>query len=102
MQFMITAYDGTDDNALERRMAVRPQHLANMAKVKENAGVLCAGGILNDEGNPVGSFLIMDFENRGQLDAYLASEPYVTGNVWQNIKTEACSVVILNGEKVGK
>ena len=102
MQFMITAYDGTDDNASERRMTVRPQHLANMAKVKENAGVLCAGGILNDAGKPIGSFLIMDFENREQLDAYLASEPYVTGNVWQDIKTEACNVVIINGEKVGK
>lgn len=27
MQFIINAYDGTDDKALERRMAVRTEHL---------------------------------------------------------------------------
>lgn len=35
MQFIINAYDGTDDKALERRMAVRTEHLENMKKVQE-------------------------------------------------------------------
>ena len=35
MQFMITAYDGTDGDALARRMKVRLQHLENMSKVRE-------------------------------------------------------------------
>ena len=49
MQFMITAYDGTDSEAMERRMKVRPLHLANITKVKDGK-VVCAGGILNEEG----------------------------------------------------
>ena len=39
MQFVITAYDG--EGMLEKRMEVRPDHLANMSKIKGK--VLCAG-----------------------------------------------------------
>ena len=102
MQFMITAYDGTDADALTRRMNTRPRHLENMAKVKEIGRVVCAGGILNGEGKPAGSFLIMDFDSRETLDNYLANEPYVLEKVWVDIKVEPCNVVIMNDEKVGK
>ena len=98
MQFIITAYDGKD--MLERRMAVRPRHLENMAKM--NGTVVCAGGILNDEGLPIGSVLVMDFKSKALLDDYLESEPYIQENVWENVKVEPMNVVILNGEKVGK
>ena len=47
MQYMIKAYDGK--NMLERRLAVRPRHLENMAKVPGK--VICAGGLLDEEGN---------------------------------------------------
>ena len=46
MQYMIKAYDGK--NMLERRLAVRPRHLENMAKVPGK--VICAGGLLDGEG----------------------------------------------------
>ena len=47
MQYIIRAYDGP--NMLETRMAVRPRHLDNMAKV--NGKVICAGGLLDEEGS---------------------------------------------------
>lgn len=102
MQFMITAYDGTDAEALERRLCVRPRHLENIARVKEKGSVVCAGGLTDGAGRPVGSFLILDFATRALLDEYLASEPYVTGKVWQDIRVETCSVVIVNDAMVGK
>ena len=58
MQFIIKAYDG--ENMLEKRMAVRPRHLENISKVKGK--VLCAGGLLDEEGKMKGSVMIMDFE----------------------------------------
>ncbi len=94
MHFIITAYDGHDQDALPRRMRVRPQHLENISKIKEEGHVICAGGITNDEGQLKGSFLVMDFETREDLDKYLENEPYVTANVWQDIKIETCNVVI--------
>ncbi len=98
MQYIITAYDGT--GMLEKRMAVRPSHLENMAKVKGK--VICAGGLLDDEGRMKGSVLVMDFENKKLLEDYLDSEPYIIEKVWEKVEVEAMNVVIVNGEKVGK
>lgn len=96
MQFMITAYDGTDGDALARRMKVQPQHLENMSKVREMGHVICAGGLLDDDGKMKGSFLIMEFDSRKQLDDYLETEPYMKSNVWQDVRVETCNVVIRN------
>ena len=98
MQFLITAYDG--ENLLEKRMEVRPRHLENMAQI--NGKVLCAGGILDEDGKMKGSVLILDFDNRDQLDAYLKAEPYIIEKVWERVTVEPMNVVLLNGEKVGK
>ena len=98
MQFIITAYDGA--NMLEKRLAVRARHLENMGKV--NGKVICAGGLLDSEGKMKGSALIMEFEDRAGLDAYLASEPYIAEHVWEKVTVETMNVVIVNGEKVGK
>ena len=98
MQYIIRAYDG--ENMLQRRMEVRTRHLENMAKV--NGKVICAGGLLDEEGKMKGSVLIMEFDDRAGLDQYLASEPYITEHVWEKVKVDPMNVVILNGEKVGK
>jgi uncharacterized protein len=42
MQFMIVAYDGTDEGALNRRLAVRDSHIAGAIELK-NKGNLIAG-----------------------------------------------------------
>jgi len=96
MQYIITAYDGTGPDALARRMEVRPRHLENMKKVMEEHKVLCAGGITNEEGTPIGSFLVMDFASRELLDQYLETEPYITEKVWEQVKVEPCNAVILD------
>ena len=98
MQYLIKAIDGP--GMLEKRMEVRPVHLANMSRV--NGKIICAGGLLDDEGKMRGSVLIMEFESRELLDQYLVSEPYITNHVWEKIEVEPMNVVVLNGEKVGK
>ena len=97
MQYIIKAYDG--ENKLERRLAVRPRHLENMAKTPGK--VICAGGLLDGEGKMKGSVLIMDFESKELLRQYLDSEPYIKEQVWGNVEVEPMNVVIVNGEKVG-
>ncbi|MBR4472061.1 MAG: hypothetical protein IKS55_00335 [Oscillospiraceae bacterium] len=95
MQFLIKAYDGP--NMLEKRMEVRPRHLEGMSRLSEH--IICAGGLLDEEGKMKGSVLIMDFDSRAELDIYLAAEPYVLENVWQKIEVESMNVVIANGKK---
>ena len=85
---------------LEKRMAVRPQHLEGIKELGSH--VVCAGGMLDDEGRPKGSVLVMDFEDRAALDDYISNEPYVREGVWANISVESMNLVILSGEKVGK
>ena len=98
MQYLITAYDGQD--RLQKRMEVRERHLENIAKY--NGKVICAGGLLDDQGKMKGSALVMEFDSREELDKYLASEPYLTEHVWEKVDVEIMNVVFLNGEKVGK
>ncbi len=93
MQFIIFAYDGKDENALARRMKVREQHLENMAKLNEEGHVICAGGMTGEDGKLMGSFLVMEFDSEEELDQYLKTEPYMTGDVWKDITIEDCNVV---------
>ena len=98
MQFMITARDG--ENMLAKRMEVRPRHLENMERIRKN--VVCAGGILDEDGKMAGSVLILEFASEEELDEYLASEPYRTEKVWQDVRVEPINVVIRNGEMTGE
>lgn len=95
MQFIIKAYDG--EGMLDKRMEVRPRHLEGMAKLGPQ--VICAGGLLDEQGKMKGSALVMEFPDRAALDEYLASEPYVVEGVWQRIEVDTMNVVLVNGEK---
>ena len=95
MQFIVKAYDGP--NMLEKRMEVRPRHLEGMTRLGEH--IICAGGLLDENGKMKGSALVLEFDDRAQLDAYLASEPYVLEHVWDKIEVEPINVVLVNGKK---
>ena len=95
MQFIIKAYDG--QGMLEKRMEVRPRHLEGMQKLSNH--IICAGGLLDEEGKMKGSALIMDFDSRKELDDYIANEPYVVEKVWEKIEIDPINVVIANGLK---
>ncbi len=92
MQFIIIAYDGTDEGALQRRMEVRDAHLQAAQKMYENGKLLYAAGIFDDNGRMAGSMMICDFPSRQKLDLWLKTEPYVTGNVWKDIKINRAQV----------
>jgi uncharacterized protein len=86
MQFLVVARDGTDDEAIERRRRVRPSHLEAIAPLVEDGHVLVGGAILNGSDEMVGSMLLVDFPDRGSLDAWIDADPYVTDGVWKEIE----------------
>ena len=98
MQYAIIAHDGK--GMLEKRLVVRQRHLENIARIKGK--VICAGGILDEEGKMAGSVMILDFDSKELLDEYLKSEPYIQEHVWDTVEVERMNVVIVNGEKIGK
>ncbi len=82
-QYLITAFDGTDENALDRRMSVRSFHLEGAKKLKESGNFIIGGAMLNDEGKMIGSTMILQFENPEELQLWIDSEPYIQQGVWE-------------------
>ncbi len=85
MQYMVTAYDGTDPEAPARRQAVRPAHLDGIRELKAAGNFIAGGAILNDAGEMIGSTVYVEFDSRSALDEWLNRDPYVTGGVWKDI-----------------
>lgn len=85
MQFLVTAYDGKDDGALDRRMSVRKAHINGANELKEAGHLIAGGAILDEAEQMIGSTMFVEFDSKAELDQWLASDPYVTGNVWQDI-----------------
>lgn len=92
MQFLVLAYDGTDEEALSRRLAVREEHMALAEKMHKNGAVFYGAAMLDQNEKMIGSMMVVNFANRAALDAWLEVEPYVTGNVWQKVDVTQCRV----------
>ena len=92
MQYLVIAYDETDEKALERRLAVRADHLAKIDELRDANKILCGAAILDDTEKMIGSVLICNFDSRVELDDWLREEPYVTGRVWEKIEVKLCKV----------
>jgi uncharacterized protein YciI len=85
MQFLLIAYDGTDQEALNRRMNARPEHFQKIGKLKGTGEFLFGGAILDENDTMIGSMIVYDFPDRAALDERLKDEPYICRNVWQKI-----------------
>jgi len=86
MQFLLVAFDGTDAEALDRRLKVREDHLQKISVLKHKGEFKCGGAILDDDGKMIGSMIVYDFPDRQSLDTSLQNEPYFTDKVWKNIE----------------
>lgn len=84
-QYIITAYDYTDADALDRRMAARPYHLDGVRELKATGNYIAGGAILNAEGKMIGSVLMAQFDTEEELEAWKQREPYITQKVWETV-----------------
>ncbi|HEY6503626.1 MAG TPA: YciI family protein [Chitinophagaceae bacterium] len=88
LQYLVIAYDGTDHEAADRRMKVRPSHFEMAKELKHHGRFITGGAILNDEGKMIGSMMVVQFETEDDLAHWMRYEPYITGNVWQSIEVK--------------
>lgn len=96
MQFIVRGLDGTDENALDRRMAARENHLKMAKKMYQSKHWLYAAAILNTEDNMSGSVIICEFESEDEMKAiWLDHEPYILGNVWKTVEITGAQVAPL-------
>ena len=92
MQYIVIAYDGTDEKAMDRRLAVREEHLKQVERRFEAGEHLYGAAILDDTGKMIGSMMVVNYLTREELDSWLKVEPYVVGDVWRNIEIKPCKV----------
>jgi uncharacterized protein len=92
VQYLITALDGKDSQAEQRRADARPAHLELGDKMKAAGQLLYAAALLNEAQKMIGSVLICEFSSQDALDDWLKVEPYVTGAVWKEINIQPCKV----------
>lgn len=85
LQYIVTAWDGTDAAALDRRMKARPSHFEGAKVLKNNGNFIAGGAMLDEAGKMIGSTMIVQFETKEGLDEWLKIEPYILGKVWEKI-----------------
>jgi len=85
-QFVVMGMDGLDDGALERRLAVREAHLAYTDAARLDGKIKLAVAVQDDAvTKSIGSILLVEMDSKADVEAYVAQEPYVLGNVWQEV-----------------
>jgi uncharacterized protein len=97
-QFLVLAYDGSDEGAAARRRAARPAHFEGIKPMVARGELRAAGAVLDDAGKMIGSAVMAEFLSRAELDAWLARDPYVTQGVWQKIEIRPFRMAVLDGK----
>ncbi|RCR65735.1 YciI family protein [Larkinella punicea] len=85
MRYVIHAYDYTDDQAMGRRLAVRPNHFDGARQLKADGHFVLGGALLDPDGKMIGSMMLLDFDTEDQLNDWLQNEVYISGKVWERI-----------------
>lgn len=82
------------DKPLQRdlRAATRADHLAYLESVIDQ--VVLAGPLLDDEGVPIGSMLLMDFPDRRAAVAFAADDPYARAGLFASVAVTAWRQVL--------
>jgi len=95
MQFVVTAIDYTDEDALKRRLENREAHLDRARQLIAEGRFLSGGAILDEQEKMIGSTLHLEFTDRESLEAHLQKDPYISGKVWETIEIREARLVPL-------
>ncbi len=84
--------------ALDTRLAHRPAHLAYLeSRVSE---LVQAGALLDLQGKPCGSLLVIDVADRGAAEAFAEADPYTGAGVFEATLIRPFRAAFKDGAKV--
>ncbi len=96
---MLFAIINTDrPGGLDLRLATRPTHLAYLSMYA--ACIVHGGPILDLDGRPCGSLLIVDVEDRATAEGFAASDPYAKAGLFESTIIRPFRTVFRDGELV--
>src|SRR5687767_14725953 len=85
MQFVVIAHDHTTEGTLERRIAVRPEHLARVEQATDDGTLVFAVALLDDDERMIGSVMVVDLPSRADVERWLDEKPYKVHDIWETI-----------------
>lgn len=86
--FVLMCFDKAD--ALPRRTAARADHLAYIEERLEK--VKLAGPLLTEAGDMAGSLILYEAEDRAEVEAFAAGDPYKAADVFERVEISAFKV----------
>ncbi len=98
---MLYVINGEDiPNSLEKRLAVRPEHIARLQKLQEEGRLIMAGpypAIDSVDPGPAGfsgSLIVADFESLNAARIWAKADPYATTGVYANVTVKPFKKVL--------
>ena len=77
--------------ALETRLAIRPVHLDYL---KESKILKLAGALLGEDGNPIGSLLIVEADDIAAAQAQADNDPFTKAGVFESVEVRPWRLAI--------
>lgn len=88
--FAIHCIDKPMQQAL--RAATRPEHLLWLESAIDH--IVIAGPLLDEEGGPIGSMLLMEFPDRKSAVSFVAGDPYARVGLFASVAVTAWKQVL--------
>ena len=86
--FVLTCTD--HEGSLEKRLAIRPQHVERLQQLDDARRLIAAGAHPKDPNDPqagfLGSTIIVEFDSREALDAWILDEPFLKHGIYASIE----------------
>ena len=77
--------------ALETRLAIRPVHLDYL---RESKILKLAGALLGEDGNPIGSLLIVEADDIAAAQAQADNDPFTKAGVFESVEVRPWRLAI--------
>ena len=97
---MLFAIICTDRPAsLDLRLATRPAHRAYLLAYADR--VVQSGPLLDADGRPCGSLILVDVADRAAAEGFAAADPYAAAGLFESTIIRAYRPAMQDGESVG-
>lgn len=88
------------ENSLEKRMAVRPEHIKRLEDLKQQGRLILAGphpAIDNTEPGPAGftgSLVVAEFDSLDDAQAWAEEDPYIKSGAYESVTVKPFKKVL--------
>ena len=87
-------------NSLDKRLSVRPAHVARLNQLKDEGRLILAGphpAIDNEDPGPAGftgSLIVAEFDSLDAAQQWADDDPYIEAGVYQHVKVKPFKKVL--------